>query len=353
MKRYCYIIVPIRNEEKHIVRCLSSLVGQSYGRENYEILIIDGMSNDKTRVLLAPFLQAQGNVCLIDNPERIVPIALNLGIRHAKGEIIIRVDGHASVDSDYLENCVRVMDATGADCVGGIIRSVNTTIIGKGISLAMSSGFGVGNARFRTSGSAGYVDTLAFGAYRRSVFDRIGYFDESLVRCQDDEFNYRLRKAGGKIYLHPEIKADYYPREGLADLWRQYFQYGLWKVRVLQKHFSMMQIRQFVPSIFVLALAATAFASPFFRWFGIMFPFIVSVYVLCAVLASVRLAWKKQYAHCYLLPIIFATLHVSYGLGFFRGLIRFWRLFGSERERRTWGVRTSIETSKPFPAKNR
>jgi len=345
--------VPIRNEEQHIVRCLASLVNQSYGEENYEIIVVDGMSCDHTRDLLAPFLREHRQVRMIDNPGKIVPIALNLGIRQAKGEIIIRVDGHASVDKDYLEKCAKMLDATGADCVGGVIRSVNTTTVGRGISLAMSSRFGVGNARFRTSGSAGYVDTLAFGAYRRSVFDRIGYFDESLVRCQDDEFNYRLRKAGGKIYLHPDIRAEYYPREDLASLWRQYFQYGVWKVRVLQKHLSMMQIRQFVPSIFVFALAATAFGSPFFRWFRIMFLVIVSVYAFCAILASVRLAWKKQYAHCYLLPVIFAILHVSYGLGFFRGLIRFWRLFCSERERRTWGVRASIGTNGPFSAENR
>lgn len=351
MIKFCSIIVPIRNEEKHIVRCLTSLVNQGYGAENFEIIVVDGMSSDNTRRLLAPFLQFYRNVRLIDNPERIVPIALNLGIRQAWGEIIVRVDGHAFVESSYLEECVRIMDITGAECVGGVIASINSTTVGKGISLAMSSQFGVGNARFRTAGSAGFVDTLAFGAYRKSVFDQIGYFDESLVRCQDDEFNYRLRKAGGRIYLHPDIKAYYYAREDFAGLWRQYFQYGLWKVRVLQKHLSMMQIRQFVPSLFVITLTATGILSPLYSFPRLLFFSLVVVYFFCALLAGIRLAWKNHFAHFYLLPIAFFTLHFSYGFGFIFGLFRFWGHFRSNSKVEAAGSREAQAISELFLAK--
>lgn len=319
------VLVPIRNEEENIAGCLRSIVGQRYPADRYEVIVVDGMSDDQTRRIVRDFCEYHPHlVTMLDNPQKIVPTALNIGLRAARGEVIIRVDGHAEIAPDYLEKCVRHLRQQKVACVGGHIRSVNETFIGKAIALAMSSPFGVGNARFRTSGRPGPVDTLAFGAYRREVFQTIGMFDEELVRCQDDEFNYRLRKAGGKIFFTPEIVSTYYPRTSLRKLWRQYFGYGFWKIRVLQKHVQMMQPRQFVPPLFVAALLSAlllagmglAFAPP-------LLAATVGAYALANLAASVYLAAKNGWCYLPVLPLIFAILHLSYGSGFLLGLIRF------------------------------
>ena len=316
------IITPIRNEEKYIAKCLTSLVNQDYNEE-YEILVVDGMSIDKTREIVKEFENKYKNIKLLDNPDKTVPYALNIAIRNASGNVIIRVDGHAVIEKNYLSLCVEYLKRTNAECVGGVIESVNTSFIGKAIALAMSSPFGVGNARFRTSGGEGYVDSLAFGAYQRKVFDEIGYFDEELVRCQDDEFNYRLRKFGGKIFLTPKIKAYYYPRSNLKKLFRQYFQYGCWKIRVLQKHFKMMQLRQFVPPAFVLSLILSFSAGLFCKYMMWLFLLIAATYITFSLFASFRIARKKGSKYFWILSLIFAILHISYGMGFVWGMIRF------------------------------
>lgn len=316
------IITPIRNEEKYIAKCLTSLVNQDYDKE-YEILVVDGMSTDKTREIVKEFQNKHKNIKLLDNPDKTVPYALNIAINYARGEVIIRVDGHAVIENDYLSQCMEYLRRTNAECVGGVIESINTNFIGKAIALAMSSPFGVGNARFRTSGSEGYVDSLAFGAYQRKVFDKIGYFDEELVRCQDDEFNYRLRKFSGKIFLTPKIKAYYYPRSNLINLCHQYFQYGCWKIRVLQKHFKMMQLRQFVPPAFVLSLIISFSLGLFYKSMMGLFLFITASYTTVSLFASLRIARKKGSKFFLILIVIFAILHCSYGLGFLWGIIRF------------------------------
>ncbi len=316
------IITPIRNEERYIAECLTSLVNQDY-TEAYEILVVDGMSTDKTREIVREFEKKHKNIKLFDNPNKTVPYALNIAIRNARGEVIIRVDGHAVIEKDYLSQCLKYLKQTNAECVGGVIESINVTFIGKAIALAMSSPFGVGNARFRTSGDEGYVDSLAFGAYQRKVFDKIGYFDEELVRNQDDEFNYRLRKFGGKIFLTPKIKSYYYPRSNLKKLFRQYFQYGFWKVRVLQKHFKMMQARQFVPPVFVLSLIISLLGGLFYKNSIWLFFVIFFSYISACLLASLQIARKKGNKYFLMLILIFAILHISYGLGFLKGLIKF------------------------------
>ncbi|MGH7494855.1 MAG: glycosyltransferase family 2 protein [bacterium] len=322
------VICPIRNEERHIATCLHSILNQDYARTRMEILVVDGMSEDGTRNLVRELAAQEGRIKLLDNPGRIVPAAMNIGIKQARGEIIVRVDGHALIAENYLRSCVRHLSATGAACVGGPITSSHSTYVGRAIALAMSFPFGVGNSRFRTSGFSGYVDTLAFGAYRREVFDRIGLFDEELVRCQDDELNYRLRKLGGAIYMTPEIRSTYFPRASLGKLWRQYFQYGCWKVRVLQKHTRMMQPRQFVPGAFVCGLMLSPLSSVFVEPAWLLCAGMLGTYLTANLLASLYLAHKRGLSYLPLLPVVFILLHFSYGLGFLKGLCKFagrWR----------------------------
>jgi len=318
------IICPVRNEEKYISQCLQSLIQQTGKNYKYEILVVDGMSEDTTRDIIKSFIKENNNkIRLLDNKKQFVPFALNIGIRQASGNIIIRVDGHAYVAEDYIEKCLYYLDKTGADCVGGKVESINTNSTGKAIALAMSSRFGVGNSRFRTSAKEGFVDTLAFGAYKKQVFEKVGYFDEQLIRCQDDEFNYRLRKFGGKIYLTPKIKSWYYPRSNFRKLWKQYYGYGFWKIRVLQKHLKMMQIRQFVPAFFVAMIFITGVGSFFTSNFLFLFIGILGCYISAGLYFSLKASLKE---HLILFPLIllaYIILHFSYGLGFLAGSIRF------------------------------
>lgn len=323
MTIYFSIISPVRNEEKCISECLTSLVNLEYDKNKYEILVVDGMSTDSTRNIINEFASKYPNIRVYDNPHLTVPYGLNIGIEQAKGNVIVRVDGHAALHRDYLQQCEKYLTQTNAECVGGLIESVNRTYTGRAIALAMSSPFGVGNARFRTNGKEGFVDCLAFGAYRRQVFEKIGNFDENLTRCQDDDFNYRLRQFGGKIFFTPHIKATYYPRSSLKKLWQQYFGYGLWKIRILQKHFQRMQLRQFVPPIFVLSLILSAIGGILWKPAVFIFGFIVSLYLGVTLMVSFLISLRKGIHYLAILPLIFPVIHVSYGLGFLTGFLRF------------------------------
>lgn len=313
------VIIPMRNEARYIERCLDALAAQDYPAERFEVLVIDGMSTDTSPGLVERFLHAYPNFQIIKNPQRITPVAFNTGIRRARGEIIAIVSAHAVLAPDYLSRCVAALQETRADNVGGPMRAVSETYVGQAIAAATSSPFGVGGARFHYAETAQWVDTVYMGAYPRTVFERIGLFDEELVRNQDDEFNFRLTRAGGKIWLDPQIQSVYFSRGTLRGLWKQYYEYGFWKVRVIQKHGRPASVRHLVPALFVLALTgslllALATLSPL--WFLL----IAVPYVLAAVAASVMAA-RGNWRALPLLPVIFFVLHFAYGLGFLVGLV--------------------------------
>ncbi len=316
------LILPIRNEARYIAQCLDAVVAQDYPHEKIEILVVDGMSHDGTRDVVAQFSARDARIRLIDNPERIVPTALNRGIRVARGAVIIRVDGHTVIAPDYVRRCIEQLAITGADNVGGAMRAASDTWIGKAIVLATSSPFGVGSARFHYAETAGWVDTVYLGAYRREVFDRLGLFDEELVRNQDDEFNLRLVRAGGKIWLDPQIHSTYFSRATLRGLWKQYFEYGFWKVRVIQKHRQPASWRHLVPVTFVLALGLSLSASVVLQsilgFAGVILP-----YALASLGSAAWLSLRNGVRYFPVLPLAFATMHLAYGLGFLAGLLRF------------------------------
>lgn len=318
------IICPVRNEEQYIAACLEALLSQTYNNDQIEILVVDGMSDDRTRDIVREFRSKYKNVHLIDNPQKIVPYALNAGIERACGNYILRMDGHAKAAPDYVEKCVAALDKNGAQGVGGPIITINDSDTGKAISLAMSSTFGVGNSRFRTSDDQEcFVDSLAFTAYKRDIFSKYGLFDEELVRCQDDEFNFRIRKLGGKILLTPEIKSWYYPRSSFMKLWRQYFGYGYWKVRLFQKHFWMMRARHFAPAAFLCTLACLLILSVFSSKAFLLFLSFAAIYLISSILAAAKICYRDKTTKLYKLLAAFYILHFSYGAGFLWGLIRF------------------------------
>ncbi|MBI5303630.1 MAG: glycosyltransferase family 2 protein [Chloroflexi bacterium] len=316
------VILPIRNEARYIARTLESLLTQDYSQEKIEILVVDGMSGDGTRQIVTEFEQRDSRIRLLDNSQQIVPAAMNKGIRAARGTIVIRVDGHTVIAQDYVRRCVVQLATTGADNVGGPMRAESDTWIGNAIVLATSSPFGVGGARFHYAETPGWVDTVYMGAYRREVFDRIGLFDEELVRNQDDELNFRLIQAGGKIWLDPQIRSTYYSRSTLRGLWKQYFEYGFWKVRVIQKHRRPASWRHLVPATFVLALFVSTLASIFVQS-PIPFPAVACPYVLASLFISLTIAAREGWRYAPILPLAFATMHVAYGVGFLAGIARF------------------------------
>ena len=320
---YVSILIPIRNEVDTIERCLDAVLAQDYPADCMEILVADGMSVDGTRHKLEALQEQHPNLYVFDNPKKIVPTGLNILIGQAKGEVIIRVDGHTIINPDYVRQCVRLLRSSGADNVGGRMDARGEFFFGEVVALATSSPFGIGGARFHYSEKEEWADTVYMGAWKREVFDKIGLFDEELVRDQDDEFDYRLRKFGGKILLSPKIKSTYTPRGSLKRLWEQYFQYGFYKVRVLQEHPRQMSIRQFVPLAFVLVLILTVILAVILPWGWIPLVALLGAYAFANLVASMMIASREAWRYFWLLPLAFATIHVGYGLGFLAGLFKF------------------------------
>lgn len=318
------IIVPVRNEGKFVERTIRALLLQSYPHEMIEIIFADGRSSDGTREYIERTASDSDiSIRVVENQKLIAPSGLNCGLVAATGSIIIRVDGHCEIDHDYVSNCVRLLQSGKADGVGGPIETVGDGVVAESIALAMSSGFGVGGSAFRTVDDREmYTDTVAFPGYTRQIIDRAGPFNEELVRNQDDEYNFRIRKLGGRILLSPTIRSKYYSRSSFRSLWRQYFQYGYWKVRVLQLHPRQMSIRQFVPFVFVVSLILLSIVSMFSstgRW--LLFLLIIS-YLLANIAAAINTARRRLI----LVPFVslsFFILHCSYGLGSLTGLFAF------------------------------
>jgi len=336
------LILPVCNESAYIQNGLLAIFDQDYSGP-MEILVADGMSTDNTRQIIHDFSihYPQVKIQILDNPGKIVPTGMNIALRQTKGEIIIRVDGHCIIAPDYVRKCVDHLKEEGADGVGGPMESIGETQMAKTIAIGMSSPFGVGNSTFRTtSGKNMLVDTVPFPAYTRQIIERAGFYDEELVRNQDDEYNYRIRELGGRILLADDVRSTYFSRTSLKGLWRQYYQYGYWKVRVLQKHPRQMSPRQFVPPAFVLALSVSVlFALSFILYPSsfilLLSSFIPLLYLLANLLASIWTTIRQGFilhpsGEAFILPLVFAILHVSYGLGFLVGLIKFWNRWGDK-----------------------
>jgi succinoglycan biosynthesis protein ExoA len=316
------VIIPVRNEGRYIARCLQSVVQQDYPPELLEILVIDGRSEDNTMEIVDAFRGQDPRIRLLDNPRHIVSTAMNIGIRNTSGEVIIRVDGHCVLEPDYVRQCVRYLAQTRADNVGGLLRARGENYVGEAIAIAMSSPFGVGDSKFHYAEREQYVDTVYLGAFPRRVFGQVGLFDEELIHNQDYELNYRIRAAGGKIFLTPVIKSWYTARESLPQLCKQYFQYGFWKVAVLRKHPHSIRVRQAVPPTFVLTVIISGLLGLFSRPFADLFWGVLASYFVAALFFSSYSARKKAWKYLPALSFIFASMHLSWGLGFLWGLVR-------------------------------
>lgn len=323
------VIVPCRNEVLHLRSFLESLALQETPNLEVEFLIADGMSDDGTREILAEYAAQSPRWRCIDNPGRIVSTGLNAAIGQARGDVIVRMDAHTEFDRNYITTCLEVLQETGADNVGGPARTRAEGSWARAIAAAYNSPYSTGGAKFHDPAYEGLVDTVTYGCWQREVFSRIGLFDENLVRNQDDEFNLRLIRSGGKIWQSPRIVSWYRPRGDLRSLFRQYLQYGFWKVAVIRKHRIPASWRHLVPGTFVLLLFLLAVAwlaclavgfNAF--WAGGAFLILLTTYMTALVVASLKVASESGWDLLALLPPVFATYHVSYGVGFLLGLMR-------------------------------
>lgn len=318
------IVIPCREEAQSIEECLSSLIANTYPKDRLEILVVDGLSEDGTRTIVQNYAYDYAFIRLLDNPKKITPAALNIGIANATGELIMRMDAHCTCPPNYISRLVRWLKKTDADNVGGVCITVPTTLtlMTEAIALALSHPFGVGNAYFRIGAKEPrWVDTVPFGCYRREVFDRIGLFDEELVRNQDDEFNLRLIKRGGRILLVPEIVSHYYARDTLLKLWRMYYQYGYFKPLVARKIGGVLTVRQVVPATFLLSLLGAGLVAPWFPVMGKIMGAIVAVYTVADIGFSALAAFNRGVKCGLALCVVFPVLHLSYGMGFMMGIL--------------------------------
>jgi cellulose synthase/poly-beta-1,6-N-acetylglucosamine synthase-like glycosyltransferase len=329
------IIIPIRNEEDYIAKCLDSILANDYLQDRLEILLIDGMSTDRSREIVQDYIKRFPFIRLLENPKRIQAAALNIGLQGAKGEIIIRMDAHTLYAPDYISRCVELLETTEAANVGGLQRAVGTDYISSAIAVAITTPFGIGDAYFRYVEKEMWVDTVYLGAWRKSTLEELGGFNEEWAVNEDYELNYRLRKAGGKILLSPKIKCWYYVRPSLKALARQYFRYGFWRAKTLITYPDSLRWRQLAPPALVIALLLSLGILPMNWVLGITAP---ALYLVANLLASTWTASRKGWKFLSLLPFVFATIHLSWGIGFLIGFFR----WGIPRII-TWGVKT-VET---------
>jgi glycosyltransferase involved in cell wall biosynthesis len=318
------VVAPMWNEARHIEQLVADLAAQDFDGE-VELLVADGRSTDGSVELLEAAAERHGvEVRVLDNPARWVSAGLNACIREATGDLIVRVDCHSGYPPDYLRRCAVVAEETGADNVGGIFVPRGETGVERAVATAMDSPFG--GIHWTRHGETGRhdVDTVPYGAFRPRAFELAGLFDESLVRNQDDEFNLRLRRAGGRIVLDPSIQIFYTPRGSFRRLFRQYYEYGLWKPAVMRKHGSVVSVRSLVPILFVVSLVVLTLLAPFSKLDLLLLEVEIALYLLGALVFGV-LALRAKRERLRLLPRVlaaFVTFHVAYGIGMTIGWLR-------------------------------
>ncbi|MFX0199348.1 MAG: glycosyltransferase family 2 protein [Candidatus Hodarchaeota archaeon] len=320
------VIMPCRNEEKYIQSAIERIVNQRGAGKafSYELIIVDGRSDDSTVDIVKEESKKYSSIKLLINEKRITPSAFNLGIKNSTGKYVCLLGAHSNISDDYLTNCLETIKKVDADNVGGPWRAKGDGYIGEAIALVFQSPFCAGGAKSHNLDYEGYLDTVWGGFYNREVFDKIGFFDEELVRNQDDELNYRLVKAGGKIWQSPKIEYYYICRNSLKSLFQQYMQYGYWKVPVIRKHKKPASVRHIIPGLFVGSLACLAVISPFSQLSLKILVSLLVIYAAANLVAALLICRKLSRAkYIAIIPLVFFAHHFGYGYGFLRGFLDF------------------------------
>ena len=320
------VICPIYNEEKYIAKCIDSVLQQDYPKDDLEIFFVDGMSGDKTAQIVYEYSQNYPFIKLLKNPYRTVPYAMNIGINASKGDTIIRLDGHCEYPENYFSCLVDNLKKYDADNVGGVFITLpcNETNISYAIAECLKNPFGMGNSLHRIGAKENVkTDSVPFGCFKREVFDKVGLYDEELIRNQDDELNARIIKNGGSIYLIPTLGIKYFARDKVSKVRKMFYQYGLFKPLVNKKLGQAATIRQFVPPLFVAALIFGALLSVFSKIFLWLYLGFLILYFAIGIMMGVKSAkvTKRPSMVC-LMPWIFFNVHLSYGIGYWIGLFK-------------------------------
>ena len=320
------VVIPCRNEVKNIAECVEAIFASELDQsDEIEVLVVDGMSNDGTLEVLESLQQRFASLKIIPNPQQVTPVAFNLGIKAASGEYLQIIGARQIISANYLREAKRSLtENPEIGCVGGAVTNVYQTPESEIIGLAMSSSFGVGGGNFRVMKQSEFTDTVGTPMYPMAIFNEVGYFNEALLRNQDDEFNYRVTKSGKKILLNADIQIKYYVRAKVSNLFKQYYQYGYWKVFVNKMHGAITNMRQLVPAVFVFGLLLGFILSwlhPVLAW---MYASALLLYILLAIYAGFSVAGAGIQAMR--VALIFPVLHFSYGWGYLRGLVDFFLL---------------------------
>jgi glycosyltransferase involved in cell wall biosynthesis len=320
------IIIPCRNEEKYIKKCLESIIEQDYPKDKLEVLVIDGMSEDKTKEIIKGYFGKYAFIKVLDNNNKFTPFGLNIGIKQAKGDFVLRMDAHANYQNDYISKCLYYLRKYDCDNVGGVIKTIPgaDTFVAEAISFSLSNVFGAGNSYFRIgSKEPQFVDTVFGGFYKKEVFDKIGLFNEKMTRSQDFELNLRLKQSGGKILLVPEIVSYYYSQSTILGFLKHNFIDGFWVTYpYLKFKIEAFSWRHLTPLVFVLSLAGTFLLSFFNNFFLFLFIFGLFLYVFFNLYFSFKISIRqKNLKYFLILPVIFLIRHVPYGLGSIWGII--------------------------------
>ncbi len=320
------VVMPVYNEEQYIEKCVDSLLLQDYPIDKMEWIFVDGCSKDRTVEILKRYQEKYPSLIKVyNNPNMIVPYAMNIGIAASRGKYIVRLDAHADYAMDYISKCIYYLENTDAENVGGVAETKAKGFMGNVIAKMLSSKFGVGNSQFRTNGESGYVDTVPFGAFKREVFSKYGGYDERLVRNQDNEMNFRIRKNGGKIYLSNDIHLSYYCRDSIKGISAMARKNGMWNIITMKLCPGSMGLRHFIPFAFVLSILGLGLLSFIHPLFAILLGSELSLYLLLDVLFSTKQAGTiKEF---FALLILFPIFHVAYGFGSMVGITK---LFSKE-----------------------
>ena len=314
------IIIPCYNEQNTIRPLLEALREQTFPLAEMEVIVSDGMSTDGTRAAIAGFQKdfPDLNVSVVENARRSIPSAVNRAIRSSRGDIIVRLDAHSRPYPDYVEKCVKAHEENRGDNVGGVweIHPGAQTWMARSIAVAAAHPLGVGDALYRHTKQAAEVDTVPFGSFNRTLIDRVGFFDETLLTNEDYEFNARVRKAGGRIWLDPSIRSIYFARSTLLELARQYWRYGYWKWRMLRRYPDTLRWRQALPPLFVLSLMGLVFLSVFFPLSAYLLAGELLIYFFVFILAGIRAALRLGASFLVIgLPLAIPVMHLTWGCG--------------------------------------
>jgi len=325
------VIVPCYNEEATMDLLLKAIEQQTFPHDQFEVIIADGLSTDQTRQVIHEFQTANIDlkISLVDNPKRIIPSGLNCAIQAATGKYIIRLDAHSKPYPDYIEKCFQDLEAGCGENVGGIWEIQpgfneigKSSWVARGIAVATAHPLGVGDAFYRYTARAQYVDTVPFGAFRRQLIDQVGYFDETLLTNEDYEFNVRIRQSGGKIWLNPAIRSVYFARPTLLSLIHQYWRYGFWKGRMLYRYPNTLRWRQILPPLYVAGLVVMLILTLFIKWLGLLLILQIGLYSLALLIVGIQVSWrKKDFPLLFSTPLAIAAMHLTWGSGLLWSLL--------------------------------